>query len=470
VTEANEGRVSAVRRLVRRPRLRTRVTVLFGLGGLGVSVLLAMITYTLADRYLVAQRERSAIRQTFLNARALRDDLLAPGQDVSDALTALELPQTSSVVFKQGDQWYSSSVSVGRSTVPRSMRVLVTGGTPAHQRVDVDGRRVLIVGLDVPAVDGTYFEVFSLAELGSTLDVIRDALIGAAAATTVVAMLFGFFASRRVLQPLAAVGATAVEIAEGDLARRLERSDDPDLGELTESFNRMVDALQARIERDARFASSVSHELRSPLTTLAAASELIAKHADEFSAGTRTAVEVLVRDVHRFQRLVQDLLELSRAESGVDEVSVEPVRFADLVLHTSAHTSGSTFTFDVDREVADVPLLTDKRRVERIVTNLLENAQSHGEGVERVGIARDGDWVCIAIDDRGPGVPAEDRERLFERFYRGAAAGRRDGSPGTGLGLALVAEHLRLLEGSVTVTDAPGGGARFEVRLPWSPA
>ncbi len=470
MSDAPDARRARRWRGVRRPGLRTRVTLLFGLGGLGVSVLLAVITYTLADRYLIAQRERSAIRQTFLNARALRDELLAPGQDVPDALTGLELPQTSSVVFKRGDQWYSSSVSVGRSTVPRSMRRVVGAGTPAHQRIDVDGRRVLIVGLSVPAVDGTYFEVFSLTELGSTLDVIRDALIGAAAATTVVAMLFGFFASRRVLQPLAAVGATAVEIAEGDLSRRLEHSDDPDLGELTESFNRMVDALQTRIERDARFASSVSHELRSPLTTLAAASELIANHADELSPATRTAAEVLVGDVRRFQRLVQDLLELSRAESGVDEMEVEPVRLADLILHTSANTSGSTFTFDVDREVADVPILTDKRRVERIVTNLLENAQSHGEGIDRVGIARDGDTVLITIDDRGDGVAPEERERVFERFYRGAAAGRRDGSPGTGLGLALVAEHVRILGGSVTVREAPNGGARFEVTLPWRPA
>ncbi len=112
-------------------------------------------------------------------------------------------------------------------------------------------------------------------------------------------------------------------------------------------------------------------------------------------------------------------------------------------------------------------MLTDKRRVNRILTNLVENARNHGRGVRSVSLTRDGDCARIIVDDLGEGVPPAERERVFERFFRGAAAGRRDGNTGTGLGLALVAEHVRLLRGAVRVEEAvPPPGARFVVEFP----
>jgi two-component system sensor histidine kinase MtrB len=445
------------------------VIALFALGGLALSLLLALITYTLADRYLVAQRERSARRQTYLNARVLRQDLLTPGADVTTALAGLELPTNSSVVFRQGEKWFASSIAAGRTSIPPPLRASVRRGNAAQQRIELDGEPTLVVGVPIPTVEGEYFEVFRLEELDNTLGVIRQALVGAAAATTVLAALLGVWAGRRVLQPLAEVGSAAAEIAEGDLSRRLEDSGDPDLAELTDSFNRMVDALQARIERDARFASSVSHELRSPLTTLAAASELVANLRDELPPRSRDAIDVLRSDVDRFQRLVEELLELSRAEAQVDDLVPEPVRLGELLLHMTTSTPGRSFTIEIDPDVSETAILTEKRRLERILANLLENARSHGEGIERVTIGRVDDRVRIAIEDRGPGVAAAERQRIFERFYRGAAAGRRNAAAGTGLGLALVAEHARAL-GAVVFIEDGRGGARFVVELPWRPA
>ncbi len=455
----------------RRRGLRVRVITLFALGGLALSLLLSVITYTLADRYLVTQRERSATRQTYLNARALRDELLGPTSEAGAALTGLELPRARDAVLEQDGKWFSTSVAVGQGSVPPELRALVRSGTPGHQRIKLAGDPLLVVGLPIPAVRGEYFELFSLSELDSTLDVIRRALIGAAAATTLLAALLGFWASRRVLRPLTVVGGTAAEIADGDLSLRLEDQGDPDLRELTESFNRMVDALQARIERDARFASSVSHELRSPLTTLATASELIEQREDELTPRTREAFRVLLSDVRRFRRLVEQLLELGRAEADVDELVIEPVRLGELVLHSATLIPGPSFTIEMDPDVTDDPVLTDKRRLERVLANLLDNARIHGNGVAAVSLVAHGDRLRISIDDRGEGVDAAERERVFERFYRGAAAGRRNDESGTGLGLALVTEHMRILGGTVWIEDVPDApGARFVVDLPWRPA
>lgn len=445
--------------------------MLFALGGLALSLALSVITYTLADRYLLGQREGSASRQTYLNARAFRDEILVASRDTAEALNRLEVPSTSSVVVERGGEWFASSIAIGRASVPSGLRRMVEQGVPAKQRINLAGDPHLVIGLPIPAVDGEYFEVFSLNELDKTLGVVRNALVGAAAATTLLAALLGFWASRRVLQPLTAVGGAAAEIAEGDLTRRLEDRGDPDLHELTESFNRMVDALQLRIERDARFASSVSHELRSPLTTLAAGTEMLAVDEAALPSRARVALHVLRTDVARFQSLVEDLLELSRAEADVDEVFAEPVRLGELVLHSTGTVTGPVFPVAIDPAAAAEPMLTDKRRLERVLANLLENARAHGDGVARVGLERRGDHVRITVDDHGTGVAPEEREQVFERFYRGAAAGRRDPGSGTGLGLALVLEHVRILRGKVWVEDSPDtGGARFVVELPWEPA
>jgi signal transduction histidine kinase len=252
---------------------------------------------------------------------------------------------------------------------------------------------------------------------------------------------------------------------------------------LTDSFNHMADALQQRIERDARFASDVSRELRSPLTTLATAVEVLNDSRDMLPGQARGAVELLRAEVHRFQRMVLDLLEISRLDAGVAELILQEMRLGELVRRAvegalSAERGDSPTTaaarpameIAVDDQAADLVVMVDKRRLERVVANLVDNAQTHGGGLAAVSVTRAGDRVRVAVDDHGPGVPAAYRERIFERFSRvpATAGSRRDGS-GVGLGLALVGEHVRLHRGRVWVEDRRGGGARFVVDLPTEP-
>jgi signal transduction histidine kinase len=427
----------------------------------------AIETYSFAKRYLLEQRERSAQRQAFLNARALRGALGGTGQSVPDALAALELPGSSGVVLRRSGTWYGTSVALGRDDVPRALRRLVADGGTAHQRVITEGEPAIVVGVHIPSLDADYFEIVVLNELANTLEVIRASLLGAAAITTVAAALLGVWAARRVLSPLRDVSTTASAIADGDLTHRLESRGDPDLEPLVVSFNRMVEALQLRMERDARFASDVSHELRSPLTTLRASAEVLVDRATDLPPRLQEPVELLGEEVHRFERLVSELLELSRAEAGVDGVERESVNLGELVLHSVGVTRTGDFLVEIDPRLAATPVLADKRRVNRVLTNLVENAEEHGRGVRAVTMVRDGNLARITVDDCGPGVPSSEREQIFERFFRGAAAGRRDRSVGSGLGLALVAEHVRVLHGRVWVEDAvPGPGARFVVELP----
>ena len=285
-----------------------------------------------------------------------------------------------------------------------------------------------------------------------------------AALATVMATFFGWSTSRRLLQPLSRVADAAGEIATGSLGARLDAESDPDLNRLAGSFNEMADAVQERIEREQRFASDVSHELRSPITALTAAVEVLDARRDDLPERTQQALDVVVSQVRRFDAMVIDLLELSRLEAGAHDLHPEPIDIAELSARISQRYGDADLPVEVHRR-APRRAVVDRVRFERILGNLLDNATHHGGGALRISIepGHVKRSVVLAVEDAGPGVAASERTRIFERFARGSAARNR---VGTGLGLALVAEHAAALGGDAWVEDRPGGGARFVVQLP----
>ena len=445
--------------------LRARATAAFALGALLLSVVLSGLTYGITRSYLVRQRESSAVRQAFVNAQLLRSGLRSARPDVPQLLGTIDTSAGSQSVLRYSGRWFATSLVVGRDAIPTRLRTQVIQGRAARQRYRLDSSPQLAVGVPLPAVESQYFEVFNLDELDRTLRILSAALVAAAAATTVAGAALGRWASARVLAPLSQTARAAAAIAGGRLDTRLPAGQDSDLAVLTSSFNRMADALQERIERDARFASDVSHELRSPLTTLAASLEVLEGRRTELPERSQRALDLMAADVKRFQHLVEDLLEISRYDAGAAELALEDVRLGELLEH-AVPTPGLNGVLDIEPEAGRTVVRADKRRLERVVTNLLTNAERYGGGAIRVGVTRADGVVRVEVDDAGPGVPEAERERIFERFARGAAAGRRTGSEGVGLGLSLVAEHVRLHGGRVWAEERPGGGARFVVELP----
>ena len=450
----------------RRLGLRARVTLTFALGGLALSAFLSVLTYELGRRYLLDQREGSALRQTYVNARVVRSELGAPKPDLPPLLASFVTPAGSDPIVWQNGKWFAGSVGVDRTALPLSLRERVIAGDPARQRFMLNDGPYFGVGLPLPERHAAYFEVFSLVELERTLGVLRDSLLVAGAITTLAAAAAGRIATRRVLHPVAAVATASTSIASGQLDVRLNVGRDPDLAPLAASFNRMTDALQERIQRDERFAAAVSHELRSPLTTLAASVAVLEARRHELSESGREALELLAAEVRRFGRLVQDLLEISRLDAGASELALDNVRFGEFVLRAANSADSGEVPVELDADALDVVVRADKRRLERVIVNLIENARAHGLGVTRIVVeTRDG-YVRLLVEDAGPGVAAEERGRIFERFVHGRTAGRRGAGTGTGLGLSLVAEYVRQHQGDVWVEDRPGGGARFVVELP----
>jgi two-component system, OmpR family, sensor histidine kinase MtrB len=452
--------------LVGEPRrhlaLRARVSVTFALISLLLTALLAATTYFLARTYMLDQRERTATRQMFLNARLVKGELARDGfADVGQAIEQLQGELNSTTLIYRDDRWYLSSARVTPESIPADLVERVRSGGAGRRRLAVSGDPYIVVGTPITDSDTEYYEFVPLENLERTLRILAGSLAVASGITAIAGAAVGFYASRRLLRPLERVSAAAVDIAGGRLDTRLDDEGDRDLEPLVRSFNEMAGSLQQRIESEARFASDVSHELRTPLTALSTAVQVVRARQADLPPRTRLAVDVLETQIRYFERLVLDLLEISRIDAGAAELTVESVDVVELARAVTAR-------YGVAVEVApgmDPSVAIDRRRIERVLVNLLDNAEHHAGGATVVRLSRTLLWLAIEVEDNGPGIPPAERQRIFDRFWRGPGA-RQQAVKGTGLGLALVAEHVRAHGGQIRVEDNPRGGARFVVEIP----
>ncbi len=459
----------------RRLGLRTRILLMFGLGALFLACFLAATGYSFTRSSVVNQRDKAAIEQAYRNAQVAQNELSTNNPSAQAAVDRLQSLGVARFAIDYRGTWSASSPQFGPDSIPAALIQRVAGaGTPSRMITRIDDKPVLVIGIPLTVTDATYFEFVSLDDVSSTLRSVLLSLLFAGFITTLAGALLGMLVASRAVRPLGDAAQAAKAIAGGRLDTRLEPSDDPDLRVLANAFNDMASALQARVERDARFASDVSHELRSPLMTLAASVEVMLARRDEMPERAQAALDLLVADVIRFQGLVEDLLEISRFDAGAIRLNLEDLLVAEFVRQAVAVSSVPTTRLEVTDRAERVIISGDRRRLARVVANLIDNARLHGGGDATVTVSEpdnEGEplaHVWIAVEDRGAGVPPEERELVFERFARGAVAGRRSSSDGAGLGLALVDEHVRMHGGRVWVEDRVDGqpGARFVLELP----
>jgi signal transduction histidine kinase len=447
------------------------VTLFFALIALFAGLVLIGVTYGFARNSLLDERSNSAKQQAFDNAAAVAEQLDAALVDPdADSIgnyfeNELRTEPGGFAVLSSGNpaapRTQTEILSV--SDLPDELVASVRNRGSGLEYTEVDGGVFVVVGVYVRRHDTGYFEAFPADNEGSTLTALLTALGLGGLGTMVLATLFGFSTSRRLLRPLSRVADAAEDIASGGLGTRLEGESDPDLDRLASSFNDMADAVQTRIEREARFASDVSHELRSPITALTAAVEVLDARRADIPERTQQALEIVIGQVRRFDRMVIDLLELSRIDAGVTDLNIETLDIIDLTHRIAARFGSPDIDVDVDNRTPR-EIDVDKVRFERVLGNVIENANHHGGGALRVEVApARNKMLRFAVEDGGPGVARSEQDRIFERFARGSAARHRIG---TGLGLALAAEHSAAIGGDIWVEDRAGGGARFVFEIP----
>jgi two-component system sensor histidine kinase MtrB len=436
----------------RRPGLTYRVTAGFALISLIVALAISGATYTFARIYLVQERETAALNRTLIDARVV-DAALADGKDPAAALADVPTTTDSQALLNVGGEWFSSNVTVSPSDLPQEM---LGSAAPngAWQRFSVQGSTFL--GVAIPASGGVFVETFSFADLEQTLTFLSWVLTIAAISALILGGLVGRYSGHRLLRPLHDLGKGARSITAGDLSTRVEVDKDPDLKAISETFNEMAEAVEERIARERRFSGNVSHELRSPLTGIQGLAELLEERRDRMPEKEAALVSGLVGQVRRFTAMVLDLLEISRI--GGDEIVQNEIIDIDTIVVDLLSNRGLNPSI---LQGEPVRIATDPRRFERIVANLIENAERHGEGVVAITTERGPETVRLIVDDAGPGVGDELATQIFEPFTRGESQSK----DGAGLGLAIVREQVRLLGGEVSVEASPHGGARFIVTL-----
>ncbi len=358
--------------------------------------------------------------------------------------------------FRTDDLWSS----------PTLMRYL-------HGRAAAPG---LAIGGVIDRHDQLYY-LFPLDEQQATLSLVQHAMLFGGLA--LVALLVGIVSlvTRWVVVPIREAAGAAQRLSHGQLDERMPVRGTDDLAALARSFNDMGASLQEKLHElqelskvQRQFVSDVSHELRTPLTTIRIAADVLFASREQLMPAAARSAELLEGQLERFESLLADLLEISRYDANAATLDAESADVCDLVRRAAADAEqlaarrGTRIDFRLPPEpcVAEV----DRRRVERILRNLLDNAVEHGEGRDVVvTVAGDRDAVAVAVRDHGVGFGAAEAQMVFDRFWRADPARART-TGGTGLGLAIALEDARLHNGWLQAWGECGKGSVFRLTVP----
>ena len=321
------------------------------------------------------------------------------------------------------------------------------------------------------------YYLFPLTQQIQTLQLVQKTLILAGAGLVLLLAVIVSLVTRWVVVPIRQAARAASRLSAGNLDERMSVRGTDDLAALASSFNEMATSLQDKLREleelsnvQRQFVSDVSHELRTPLTTIGLAADVLFGAKEELDPTAQRAAELLQSQLERFEVLLADLLEISRHDANVATLDAESADVCALALRAAADAEqlaarrGTRIDFQLppDPCIAEV----DRRRVERVLRNLLDNAVEHGEGKDViVTVAGDRDAVAVSVRDHGCGFKPGEQQFVFDRFWRADPARART-TGGTGLGLAIALEDARLHGGWLQAWGAPHQGSVFRLTLP----
>ncbi|WP_424637833.1 ATP-binding protein [Embleya sp. AB8] len=389
---------------------------------------------------------------------------------------------TVSVGFKGA--WASTDYRFEPGRIPADLRDTVTRRiATAFQRFHRDGNLWLAVGVPITFADPSRhgpsgLEVYVMAPM--TAQVKEEAALvraarNAAVPAVLLALVLALVVAGGVLRPVRALQRATRRLAQGRLDTRLTIRGGDELAELARDFNHTAAALERNEERlrtmEARaraFAADVSHELRTPLAAMTAVTDVLDEDAaaEQLDPDTAAALRLISAETGKLTRLVDDLMEISRFDAGAAVLHLDELDLAEGVRRCLAARGWQ------DRVTTELPAgiraEVDPRRLDVVVANLVGNALRHGAPPVEVRLAAerraDGEWAVLTVADRGPGLAEDTLDRVFERFFKADAARAR--SAGSGLGMAITLENVRLHDGRITAANRPDGGAVFTVELP----
>lgn len=479
---------------MRAPRLRglrPRLVVGFGLVATVAATTTGALTFREARTGVLQQSQDAVIRQLRTQVSERAPELAFPPDQSALRRFASDVAATEGqghwrvlVTFRELS---AASVAGDRfeELTPAVREAVGSSRATVFQRVRRDGRTSLVVGMSVAfdAPDGQQtlsgvrvFLVVAQTTEQAYVDALVTAVERALVPALVLAVALALLAARGVLLPVRALRQATRSIAQGRLDTRLAVNGSDELADLSHTFNETAAALEASVAelremeaRARRFAADVSHELRTPLAAMSAVTDVLDQDAARLDPDTATAVRLISEETVKLARLVDDLMEMSRFDAGAAVLHLDEIDLAESVRRTLA-ARGWSETVQTDLPPPDALRgRVDPRRLDVVVANLVGNALRHGArpvlvrlhardtaGAERLAV--------IEVRDSGPGIPDDVLPHVFERFYKSDSARTR--SEGSGLGLSITAENVRMHAGTVHAANHPAGGALFTVEIP----
>ncbi len=468
--------------------LRLRLLVVFALVALTAAVSASGIAYWLNREAVLTRTQDAALgdfRQEMQNrAAALPADPTSQEIQRTAELMAGSSPGYSVLLVQEGKDGQVSGTAgpdaFGLGDVPKSLRDAVNDRqktTAANdseyhmywQRTKPGGNPYLVGGTRIVGGGLTGYMYKSLAQERDDLNALAWSLTIATGLALLGSALLAQAAARTVLKPVQRLGDAARRLGEGELDTRLDVSGTDELADLSHTFNKTAEALEkkvadmsAREESSRRFVADMSHELRTPLTALTAVAEVLEEEVDDLDPMIAPAVALVVSETRRLNNLVENLMEVTRFDAGTARLVLDDVDVADQVT-ACIDARAWLDAVELDAERGIVARL-DPRRLDVILANLIGNALKHGGSPVRVRVVVEGEWLVIAVQDNGPGIPQDVLPHVFDRFFKASAS--RPKSDGSGLGLSIAVENAHIHGGDITAANGPGGGALFTLRLP----
>jgi two-component system sensor histidine kinase MtrB len=477
-----------------------------------IAVLGFFLTWQIADGLLL-NATNSARTQTLASLSIAQSQPGVTGKPVTWQAAAQVMEETAAALTQPASGTATYSVAVGLNdsllsepgfykwsstfnadaTLPATLRSSVQKEQVAQQHGNVKNLLYSAPTVLVPTSGGqgtsaiafgmplyNYYQlylVFPLNDEQQTLQLVQTTLIGVGIALVALLAAIASLVTRWVVLPVRHAAAAAQRLSAGKLEERMVVGGADDLAMLATSFNEMADSLQEKLHEleelskvQRQFVSDVSHELRTPMTTIRMAAEILFESREDLDPAAARSTELLQSQIERFETLLTDLLEMSRHDSNVATLDAELSDLCDLVRKSAddaqqlAERRGCRIEFRLPVGATMVEM--DRRRMERILRNLLVNAVEHGEGRDVVvTVAADQSAAAVAVRDHGVGLAPGEEQLVFERFWR-ADPSRARTVGGTGLGLAIALEDARLHGGWLQAWGEKGRGSVFRLTIP----
>jgi two-component system sensor histidine kinase MtrB len=436
--------------------------------------------FTAEYRFLLAQGEKDSVVQKVV------DDVISSATTLTSNENAREVVFLRSPGNTRENNYEIASNLLDPASIPSTLSERVRKNPdPVYQYTNMiylTGTKVngLAIGQKVQIPNAGQYEmyiIFSLANQEKTLDLISRSLFLGGFFLLLLVALITWLVVRQVVSPVREAAMIATEFTAGDFRKRLKVESQDEISTLGLAFNDMAESIEKQIARlenlsrvQQRFVSDVSHELRTPLTTLRMASEVIYSTKDTFDPIVARSAELLVAQLDRFEKLLEDLLEVSRFDAEVavlEAVDFDMVQLVQRCADDLGLVAKERKTeIYVSSSESVIMIKADIRRVERILRNLLANAIDHSEELQiDVQIVASDHDVAVGVRDYGIGLDENALTRVFDRFWR-ADPSRARTRGGTGLGLSIALEDARLHNGELEAWGRPGRGSHFVVTLP----